>query len=72
MATIDPPEELGRAPNDDGREEQDDASSGERPDLGPTLTPNQIFGGFALLAALILVLSQRRRRQRQREQERQH
>jgi hypothetical protein len=71
MATIDPPEELRRPPLDDGHEKEDEAPA-SGPDLGPALTPHQIFGGFALLAGLILVLSQRRRRQRLREQGRRH
>lgn len=31
-------------------------------DLGPALTPGQIFGGFALLAALLLLLRRSLRR----------
>ena len=46
------------ADDDAGRKR---ANSGADPDLGVAFTPRQILGGFALLAALVMLLRRRSR-----------
>ena len=58
------PESNGRAPEvDDDLDERDDDPVEDDDKLGVEVafTPRQILGGFALLAALILLLRRRKR-----------
>ena len=51
-------------PTPDDISPPDDVSPPPRPELDIAFTPRQILGGFALLAALILMLARMRRAKR--------